>query len=302
MAHRRSTAIHKTRSDRTFLVLDYALLCVLFLVMVYPVYFVIVASVSDSQYVNSGQFLLLPKGFHTLGYEYVLREGRIWSGYANTIFYAVMGTVLGVTVSMMAGYGLYIKTLPGRKIIMGLMVFTMYFGGGLIPTYLVVKSLGLVNTRTAIVLLGAVSVYNIILARTFLNNTIPKELMEAAFIDGCGYGRFFFQMVVPLSKAIIAVLTLYLIVGYWNSYFNALIYLQDGNKKPLSLFLREILLVNAETVTQQTENADQMAEYQRMLSVIKYAVIVVSTLPIMCVYPFLQKYFVKGVMIGSLKG
>lgn len=302
MAHRRSTAIHKTRSDRTFLVLDYALLCVLFLVMVYPVYFVIVASVSDSQYVNSGQFLLLPKGFHTLGYEYVLREGRIWSGYANTIFYAVMGTVLGVTVSMMAGYGLYIKTLPGRKIIMGLMVFTMYFGGGLIPTYLVVKWLGLVNTRTAIVLLGAVSVYNIILARTFLNNTIPKELMEAAFIDGCGYGRFFFQMVVPLSKAIISVLTLYLIVGYWNSYFNALIYLQDGNKKPLSLFLREILLVNAETVTQQTENADQMAEYQRMLSVIKYAVIVVSTLPIMCVYPFLQKNFVKGVMIGSLKG
>lgn len=302
MAYRHSAAIRKTNSDKVFLVLDYFLLCALFLIMVYPVYFVVVASVSDSQYVNSGQLLLWPKGFHTLGYQYVMREGRIWSGYANTLFYAIMGTLLGVTVSMMAGYGLYIKTLPGRNIIMGIMVFTMYFGGGLIPTYLVVKSLGLVNTRTVIVLLGAVSVYNIILARTFLSNTIPKELMEAAFIDGCGYGRFFFQMVVPLSKAIIAVLALYLMVSYWNSYFNALIYLQDANKKPLSLFLREILLVNAEAVTQQTENADQMAEYQRMLAIIKYAVIVVSTLPIMCIYPFLQKYFVKGVMIGSLKG
>ena len=185
---------------------------------------------------------------------------------------------------------------------MALMVFTMYFSGGLIPSYLVVKGLHLLDSRAIIVLLGSVSVYNIILIRTFFLNTIPKELQEAASIDGCGYGRFFFQIVLPLSKAIIAVIALYLVVGYWNSYFTALIYLQDSSKKPLQLFLREILLVSTQSMQQQTENAEAMAEYQRLLEVIKYAVIVVSTLPVMCIYPFLQKYFVQGVMIGSLKG
>lgn len=294
--------IGKTMSDKVFLFFNYLLLCILFIVMIYPVYFVLLASFSDSKYVNSGSLMLWPKGFHTAGYDYVFKEKRIWIGYGNTIFYALSGSLLGVTITMMAGYAMFIKTLPGRNTIMGIMVFTMFFSGGLIPVYLVVKGLGLINTRTIIVVLGAVSVYNIILARTFLQSTIPIDLLEAASIDGCGYGRFFFSIVLPLSKPIIAVLALYLMVGYWNSYFNALIYLQSSTKKPLQLFLREILLVNAETLTQQTENADELAEYQRLLAVIKYAVIVISTAPVMCIYPFLQKYFVRGVMIGSLKG
>ncbi len=302
MARTHKNAIRKTKSDLVFLFFNYLILSILFLIMVYPVYFVVVASVSDSVYVNSGDLLLWPKGFHLSGYEYVWGEQRIWIGYANTIFYAGVGALAGVTVSLMAGYGLFIKTLPGRGAIMGFMVFTMYFGGGLIPFYLLVKSLNLINTRTIIIMMSMVSVYNIILTRTFLNSTIPTDLMDAAFIDGCGYGRFFFKMVVPLSKAIIAVLSLYLIVGHWNSYFSPMLYLQDSDKKPLALFLREILLVNAETVTQQTENAEELEKYQRLLAIIKYAVIVVSTLPIMCIYPFLQKYFVQGVMIGSLKG
>ena len=299
---RKRTAIRKTMSDRVFLFFNYLLLCLIFLITAYPVYFVLLASVSDSIAVNSGKLLLWPEGFHLSGYDYVFKEPRIWIGYGNTIFYAVFGTLLNVTLCMMAGYAFHIKTLPGRGFFMGYMVFTMYFGGGLIPTYLVVKSLGLINTRLVMVILGCVSVYNIILVRTFLNTTISKDLMDAAFIDGCGYGRFFFQIVAPLSTAIIAVLSLYGVVGHWNAYFNALIYLQDADKKPLQLFLREILLVNAESITQSTGNEEELERYQRMLAVIKYAVIVVSTMPIMCVYPFLQKYFVKGVMIGSLKG
>lgn len=298
----RRTHIHKTLNDRVFLCVNYFLLCVVFVIVVYPVYFVLLASFSDSVYVNSGKIMLWPKDFHVAGYDYVFKEKRIWMGYGNTIIYGMTGTLLGVTVTMMAGYALHVQSLPGRNLIMGIMVFTMYFSGGLIPLYLVVKAVNLFNTRAAIIILGSVSVYNIILTRTFLRSTIPRDLLEAAAIDGCGYGRFFYKITIPLSKPIIAVLALYLLVGYWNSYFNALIYLQDVDKKPLSLFLREILLVNAESVTQQTSNADEMAEYQRMLAVIKYAVIVVSTAPIMCVYPFLQKYFVKGVMIGSLKG
>ncbi|MGI5857112.1 MAG: carbohydrate ABC transporter permease [Candidatus Merdivicinus sp.] len=294
--------IRQTRGDRVFLAVNYLVLCIVFVLVAYPVLFILFASVSDAKFVNSGALLLWPKGFHISGYRYVLREQRIWIGYANTIFYAAAGTVLGLAASLLAGFSLSTPTLPGRKIFMALMVFTMYFSGGLIPSYLVVKGLHLLDSRAIIVLLGSVSVYNIILIRTFFLNTIPKELQEAASIDGCGYGRFFFQIVLPLSKAIIAVIALYLVVGYWNSYFTALIYLQDSSKKPLQLFLREILLVSTQSMQQQTENAEAMAEYQRLLEVIKYAVIVVSTLPVMCIYPFLQKYFVQGVMIGSLKG
>ncbi|MEG0767518.1 MAG: carbohydrate ABC transporter permease, partial [Clostridia bacterium] len=194
------------------------------------------------------------------------------------------------------------ETLPGRQVLMALIVFTMYFGGGLIPTYLVVKELGLLNTRWSLILIGSISVYHIILIRSFFVSTIPAELQEAASIDGCGFGMFFFKIALPLSSAISAVIALYLAVGYWNSYFTALIYVTDNTKRPLQLFLREILLVSSEAMQQETTNREAMGEYQRLLEVIKYAVIVVATLPIMCVYPFLQKYFVQGVMIGSLKG
>lgn len=288
-----------SRGDRITDIVSYILLSIVLLLCLYPVYFVIVASFSHPTAVNSGRMLLWPEGFNLDGYEYVFNDQRIWRGYGNTIIYVVFGTLLGLFACLTGGYALSRKDLPGRKIIMGLYVFTMYFSGGLIPGYLVVKSLGLLNTRAILVILGSVSVYNIILIRTFFQSNLPEELRESAFIDGCGNLRFFVQFALPLSKAIIAVISLYLAVGYWNSYFTALIYATDSRKHPLQLVLRQMLLTDTGSEVGDPEGA---AELGRIMQVIKYAIIVVSTLPVMCVYPFLQKYFVQGVMIGSLKG
>lgn len=288
-----------SKGDRITDILSYILLSLIVLLCLYPVYFVLVASFSHPTAVNSGRMLLWPEGFNLDGYEYVFGDQRIWRGYGNTILYVVLGTLLGLFACLSGGYALSRKDLPGRKLIMGLYVFTMYFSGGLIPSYLVVKSLGLLNTRAILIILGSVSVYNIILIRTFFQSNLPEELRESAFIDGCGNLRFFVQFAVPLSKAIVAVIALYLAVGYWNSYFNALIYTTDAQKHPLQLVLRQMLLTDTGVEVGDPESA---AELGRIMQVIKYAIIVVSTLPVMCVYPFLQKYFVQGVMIGSLKG
>lgn len=285
--------------DRMLEALFYAVLAAFMVLCLYPVYFVILASVTDAVYVNSGELLVWPKGFHLNGYKFVLSDARIGSGYLNTVLYTVCGTLLGLSASLSAGYALSRRDLPGRGLVMGAMVFTMYFSGGLIPTYLVVKSLGLTNTRWVMIILGSVSVYNIILIRTFFSNTIPGELQDAAFIDGCSNLRFFFRIALPLSSAIIAVIALYLAVGYWNAYFNALIYITDRSKSPLQIFLREILMAQE---SNDIGDGELAGEYKRMVQVVKYAVIVVATLPIVCLYPFLQKYFVKGVMIGSVKG
>ena len=290
--------IKDTRGDRFLYAVFYVILTSLLVITLYPMYFVVVASFSDPTYVNSGSLLLRPMGFHLTGYQYALRESGIWQGYLNTLFYAGLGTLTGLFLCLMAGYALSRDDLPGRKIINIVLIFTMYFGGGLIPTYIVVKTLGLVNTRTWIILSGAISVYNIVLIRTFFRTSLPQELFEAAWIDGCGNLRFFFSVALPLSKAIIAVIGLYLIVGYWNSYFTAMVYLNDPEKYPLQLHLRRILLA---TTTAREESSFGEEQRRHMLQVSKYAVIVLSTLPIMCAYPFLQKYFVKGVMIGSLK-
>ncbi len=288
-----------SKGDRITDILSYILLSLIVLLCLYPVYFVLVASFSHPTAVNSGRMLLWPEGFNLDGYEYVFGDQRIWRGYGNTLLYVVLGTLLGLFACLSGGYALSRKDLPGRKLIMGLYVFTMYFSGGLIPSYLVVKSLGLLNTRAILIILGSVSVYNIILIRTFFQSNLPEELRESAFIDGCGNLRFFVQFAVPLSKAIVAVIALYLAVGYWNSYFNALIYTTDAQKHPLQLVLRQMLLTDTGVEVGDPESA---AELGRIMQVIKYAIIVVSTLPVMCVYPFLQKYFVQGVMIGSLKG
>lgn len=289
-----------SRSDRALDICLYALLTLVIVLCAYPVYFILLASVSDAMYVNSGQLLWYPKGFHLEGYKFVMQNEQLLTGYANTILYTVCGTLFGLGVSLPAGYALSRRDLPGRGLIMLLMVFTMYFSGGLIPTYLVVKSLGLLNTRAVLILLGSVSAGNIILIRTFFMSSIPGELYEAASIDGCGNIRFFVTVVLPLSTAIIAVIALYLAVGYWNSYFNALIYVADRSKSPLQIFLREILM--SEESVSSIADGELAGQYMRMLQVVKYAVIVVATLPIMCVYPFLQKYFVRGVMVGALKG
>lgn len=293
-------SMRMTRGDRITTNVFYGVLFLIILLCAYPVYFTLIASFSSSTYVNSGIMMLYPMGFQTEGYKFVLTDWRISTGFLNSVIYTVAGTALGLAVSLMAGYSLSRKDLPGRSILMAVMVFTMYFSGGLIPTFLVVKQLGLVNTRLILILLGSVSVYNIILIRTYFQSTIPTELQEAAFIDGCSNIRFFFQFAVPLSKAICAVIALYLAVGYWNAYFNAMIYLNDNSKKPLQLFLRDILL-SAKQTDDQT-SGELTSEFNQMVLVIKYAIIVVSSVPMMLIYPFLQKYFVQGVMIGSLKG
>ncbi len=293
----------KAWDDILFTVISNIILLFFVVIVAYPIYFVVIASVTDPMYVNNGSILLYPKGFTLLGYQKVLQNTKLWTGYANTILYTVCGTALGVMSTLMAGYSLSRKDLPGRGIIMKLFVFTMYFGGGMIPYYLVVKGLGLVDSRMAMIVLGSISAYNIIVVRSFMESTVPDELMEAATIDGCGNGIFFFKIVIPISKAVIAVMVLFIAVGYWNSYFNAMIFLTDSGKYPLQLVLREILLTASVASNNATVMDPEAAlKLETMVQVIKYGVIVVSTAPIICVYPFVQKYFVKGVMIGSIKG
>lgn len=294
-----------TRFDRNFDHVVAVLLVLLLLTVLYPLYFVVIASVSDPSLVATGQVALYPRGVTLAGYQKVIEYEKIWTGYRNTIFYVLAYTALTVSITMAAGYSLSRSKLPGRKGIMMFMTFTMFFSGGLVPTYLLVNSLGLVGNPLTIILMGAVSVYNIIIARTFMTQTIPDELFEAASMDGCAHFRFFFSIVLPLSPALLAVLTLFAAVGQWNSWFNAMIYLRDPTHMPLQIVLREII-ISESSLAQNTEAGTMMGEdavrQALLVESMKYAVIIVSTLPIMCLYPFVQKYFVKGIMIGSLKG
>ena len=295
-------AIKEPAFDRAFYTITFILLLALLVVIIYPLWFVLMASFSDAKFVNNGTILLYPRGFTPLGYERTLQDSKIWMGYLNTIIYTVGGTVVGTFFTVLAGYALSRDDLPGAGFIMKAFVFTMYFQGGMIPFYIVINNLHLQNTRFLMIIITCISVYNIILVRSYCASTLPKDLYEAASIDGCGNTRFMFQMVFPLSKAIVAVIALYIAVGYWNSYFYPMIFLSDYSKLPLQNVLREILLVaNMNTADTGT---DPMAAQRlaQMSSVIKYSAIVISTVPIICVYPFIQKYFVQGVMIGSIKG
>lgn len=295
-------AIKEPTFDRVYFAITKILLIALLIIILYPLWFVLMASMSDAQYVNNGTLLFYPRGFTGLGYQRTILNEKVWIGYGNTLIYTVGGTLIGTFCTVLAGYSLSRNDLPGGSIIMKLYVFTMYFGGGMVPFYIVIKNLGLLDTRFLMIIISCISVYNIILVRSYFVTSLPKELYEAASIDGCGNGRFLFQIVIPLSKAIIAVIALYVAVSYWNAYFYALIFLTDYHKYPLQIFLREILLTaNQNTADTATDPAAAQMLAQ-MSSVIKYSVIVVSTVPIICVYPFIQKYFVQGVMIGSVKG
>lgn len=302
MAKRNPNKIKEPVFDRVFYVITFILLLLLLITIIYPLWFVVMASMSDAQYVNNGTILLYPKGFTLLGYERTFARTDIWTGYGNTILYTAGGTIIGTFCTVLAGYALSRDDLPGHGFIMKAFVFTMYFQGGMIPFYIIINKLGLQDTRFLMIIISCISVYNIILVRSFCSSTLPKDLFEAASIDGCGNTRYMFQIVFPLSKAIVAVIALYIAVGYWNSYFYPMIFISDKSKLPLQNILREILLV-ASMSTADT-GTDPMAARQlaKMSSVIKYAAIVISTVPIICVYPFLQKYFVQGVMIGSIKG
>lgn len=244
--------------------------------------------------------VLFPVDFSLAGYKAVFEYDDVYTGYRNTVIYTVGGTLINVAMTMAAAYPLSRKEMPGNKAITFLFTFTMLFSGGLIPKYIVMQTLGLINNPFSMVLPGAIGITNLIIARTFIKG-IPGDLFEAAQLDGCSDAKYFFKIVMPLSKAIIAVLVMYYAVGHWNAYFNAFLYLSDKTLYPLQVFLRQILVMN-QISADVIADPDSMTTVQGMSELLKYSLIVVATAPILCIYPFVQKYFVKGVMIGSLKG
>lgn len=287
--------------DRRFYTIVNIILIFLTIIVLYPLLYILASSFSSASAVSQGKVFLWPVEFSLEGYKRVFEYERVWIGYRNTIFYTILGTVVNVAMTLICAYPLARKGLPHKGLFSFLFTFTMMFGGGLIPTYLVVRSLGMVNTIWALIIPGAMSVYQMVIVRTFIMNTIPDELLESAKLDGCDDFRFFFQFVLPLSMAVIAVIALQYAVGHWNNYFTAMIYLNNDKLYPLQVFLREILIMSQMDASDFVDEETAVA-IQGMADLIKYSLIVVSTVPILCAYPFLQKYFVKGVMIGSLKG
>lgn len=295
-------AIKEPRGDRIFGAVVFAIVTLLMLIVLYPLVYVLSCSVSSPTAVGAGEVVLLPKGFTLMGYRRVFQEPDILLGYKNTLFYTIIGTAINLFVTVPAGYMLSKKEVPGRNLFMFLFMFTMYFSGGMIPSFLLVKSLHLYDTRAVLVILGAFSTYNCIICRTFFA-ALPHELEEAAAIDGCSTVRTFIQIVLPLSQALLGVMVLYFAVGHWNSYFNAMIYVNNEKYKPLQLILRRILILEQASANMMEGGGDEYAAEQfKLKELIKYAVIVVSSLPVLVLYPFLQKYFAQGVMIGSIKG
>lgn len=275
-----------------------------FLFVLYPIYFVVIASFSDSTLVNQGQVILYPKGVSLYGYSQIFKKPEIWVGYKNTIIYSFFGTIFNLTVTLPAAYVLSRKDFAARGMVMKLFVITMYFNGGMIPTYMLIKDVGLLDSPLVMIIFGAVNVYNLIITRTFFETSIPDELYEAAALDGCSHFRYFSTVVLPLSKAVIAVIMLYYLVGHWNDFFSALLYLNSDKYQPLQIVLRNILLLNQAMAgtTGASAGAGAGAYAQQFADQIKFGVIIVSTVPVLCVYPFIQKYFEKGVMIGAVKG
>lgn len=290
-----------SRGDRLFYIAVDILMAALLIVVLYPLIYVVSSSFSAPNAVLNGQVVFLPVDPNVEGYRAVMQYPMVLDGYRNSIAYTILGTLINVSLTMMCAYGLSRKNLPLRNLFMFLFTFTMYFSGGLIPNYLLMRDLRLIDTIFAIILPGAISTYNMIIARTFIQSSIPSEMLEAARVDGCSDARYFFQMVLPLSKAILAVISLYYAVGHWNAWFDAFIYLNTREKYPLQLILREILISN-QLDNSLSMDADARRKMQGMVDLMKYSLIVISSLPVMFLYPLVQKYFIKGVMIGSLKG
>ncbi|WP_242879819.1 carbohydrate ABC transporter permease [Eisenbergiella tayi] len=288
----------KSIGEKAFDVLMYGCIGISILLILYPLYFILIASISDQNLVANGRVFLIPKGIQFGGFKRVFENDLLLSGYRNTILYTALGTVVNMVLTIPAAYALSRKDFLPRRVLMFLFVFTMYFSGGLVPTYLLMKDLRLLNTIWVMIIPFAVNVTNLIIARSFFESSIPDELLEAAVMDGCSNTKFFLHIVLPLSKAILAVITLYYAVQHWNEYFNALIYLKDTALYPLQLVIRDILVMNqkASASASAASSAVQIAEQ------VKYAVILISTVPVMIFFPFVQKYFMKGVMIGAVKG
>ena len=295
----------QSATDKFFDISLFIILTVILIIVAYPLYFIIISSISDPKAVASGMGTFLPGGINFAGYREVFKNSLVVSGFINAIVYTACGVCVNLVVTIPTAYALSRSRFGGKTIVTWFYMITMFISGGMIPTYLVVKNLHMLDTMWSLILPGALSVYNMIVARTFFQSNLPEELWEAASVDGCTQTKFFFKIALPLSKSIIAIMVLYYGVGHWNSYFSALLYLKDDAKFPLQLVLRSILIQNQAALAQQvTSVSAQVAlEAQRQLvELMKYSLIIISSIPVMIMYPFVQKYFVKGVMIGSVKG
>ena len=297
---RKHHPIRDTLGDRLFYAGCYLITALFMLAVLYPLVYILSASFSSAEAITSGRMWLYPVDFSLVGYKYILKYDAIWLGYRNTLLYTFAGTLINVAMTMTCAYGLSRRGMRGRRFFTMLFTFTMIFSGGMIPNYLLMKNLKILNTVWCMLLPGAISAYNLIVAKTFIENSIPGDLLEAARIDGCSDVRFFFSIVLPLSKAILAVLLLMYAAAHWNAYFNAFLYLTDKKLYPLQIFLRQILVQS--NMSADMLDPEAMAQMQTLQQILKYAVIVVSTAPMLCLYPFVQKYFRQGVMIGSIKG
>lgn len=295
--------LKKIDGDIIFSTFIYALLWVALLAILYPLIYIVSSSFSSPVAVATGRVFLFPVEPSLMSYETVFKSDRVFSGYRRSFEYAIIGTSINVIMTMIAAYPLSRKNFYGRNLIMFAFTFTMLFSGGLIPTYLVVRNLGMIDTRWAMVIPNAVNVWFIIITRTYIQSNIPEEMFESASIDGISHTRFLFKFIFPLSKPIIAVLVLMYAVGHWNTFFNAMIFLHSPDKHPLQLVLRQILLLNQEDVTALNRMATKDMQVRRYLAEsLKYSLIIVASVPLLIIYPFIQKYFIKGIMIGSIKG
>lgn len=290
-----------SKEDRILNIISYIILGLLLIVVLYPLYFIVIASFCAPELVASGQITFVPKGINFDGYKRIFSYGAVWKGYGTTIFITVFGTLFNLFLTMPVAYVLTRKKFMFRGLLTKILMFTMFFGGGLIPTYLLVNQIGLFNKPYTLIFIAGLSVQNVIIVRTTIAGSIPEELFEAATIDGCDHFGYFFRFVLPLSKSIIAVMVLYYGVDHWNDFMNALIYVDNADYYPLQLVLRNILIMGQQ-LAQNVETADEALALQREAELIKYGLIVVSSAPLLFIYPFIQKYFEKGVMIGSVKG
>lgn len=293
---------NRITQDKVVYFVNYVLMTLLLIIVLYPIIYIVSCSFSDGNALMSGKVKLFPVGFTLDSYDAVFKYSTIWTGFKNSIIYTVSGILISITLTLFAAYPLSREDFRGRKMFTGLFLFTMMFSGGLIPTYMLIKNLKLIDSMWAIILPTAVNAYNVIVARTFFKQTIPKELLEASKMDGCSDFKFFLMVVIPLSKPIIAVLCLWVTVSLWNSYFNPMIYINSVDKYPLQLVLRKILLMSQVDLTSTNVDPVKLAQNRYLSEMLKYGTIIISSLPLMIIYPFVQKHFVKGVMIGSVKG
>lgn len=293
--------IRYTTADYVFLALNAILVSLVFLVILFPLLYVVSSSFSGGVVLGGG-LSLIPKEWTLEGYKAVFEYEYVWSGYANSLFYTMVGTCMAMVVQTMCAYPLSRRNFKFGKVVMALCIFTMYFDGGLVPNYLWIKQLGMLDTLWAVTLPFTISMFNMIVMRTYFKTSIPDEMLEASQIDGCGNWRFLATIVLPLSGPILAVITLYSAVYFWNSYFYPLIYLSTRNKLPLPNILREILIMNISSSIEAGMDAKSAALMEKRAEVMKYSLIIVSSVPVLAIYPLVQKYFVKGVMIGAVKG